>query len=224
MCAHEGKQYSNGSTFISQGSFRLKCVTFHNLTSTLEVLSCITPAGIEIPIGSQLEERDKVFECTSGNVTLKSSPGRSGKCRGVYNVQDEWVEDSFKLQCTPYGKVELKSCITKDGVEIPLGSAKRVPAGYALECVQIDGNVALRTAKTFDCETGAGEIKKFGETWNEGNFVRRCVNYGVSSIIGCYLDGVGSIGLNQNVTSGNLFYMCINQNDQFKFRTLKAQQ
>ncbi|CAI2354173.1 unnamed protein product [Caenorhabditis sp. 36 PRJEB53466] len=210
MCAHDGKQYENGTTFLAQGSFRMKCVTFKNLTSILEVVSCITPAGIEIPIGSQVEERDKMFECTAGNVTLKSSPGRSGQCRGIYNVGDEWVDDQFKLRCAPYGK-------------IPLGEARRVPAGYAMECVMIDGNVALQTAKTFDCETGKGEIKKQGETWNEGNFVRRCVNYGVSSIIGCYVDGIGTMGLNQNITSAGLVYMCINQNDQFKFRTLVAE-
>uniref|UniRef100_A0A1I7U8C6 Major surface glycoprotein n=1 Tax=Caenorhabditis tropicalis TaxID=1561998 RepID=A0A1I7U8C6_9PELO len=223
MCAHEGKQYTNGTTFISQGSFRMRCVTFKNLTSTLEVVSCITPAGVEIAIGSQLEEGDKVYECTSGNVTLKSTPGQSGKCRGTYSVGEEWIEDSFKLTCEPYGKVNLKSCFSKEGTEIPLGEARRVPAGYAMECVIVNGNVALQTAKNFDCLTGSGENKKMGETWNEGNFVRRCANYGVSSIIGCYVDGVGTFGLNQNITSGSLLYMCINENEQFKFRTLRAQ-
>ncbi|CAO4380724.1 unnamed protein product [Caenorhabditis nigoni] len=223
MCAHEGKQYTNGTTFISQGSFRMKCVTFKNLTSTLEVVSCITPAGVEIPIGAKMEEGDKVFECTSGNVTLKSTPGQTGKCRGTYKVGEEWVEDSFKLACEPYGKVSLKSCFTKEGTEIPLGEARRVPAGYAMECVMVNGNVALQTAKKFDCETNTGEIKKIGETWNEGNFVRRCANYGVSEIVGCYVENIGSVGLNQNLTSNGLLYMCIHQNDQFKFRTLRAQ-
>ncbi|CAP25214.1 Protein CBG04538 [Caenorhabditis briggsae] len=223
MCAHEGKQYTNETTFISQGSFRMKCVTFKNLTSTLEVVSCITPAGVEIPIGAKMEEGDKVFECTSGNVTLKSTPGQTGKCRGTYKVGEEWVEDSFKLACEPYGKVSLKSCFTKEGTEIPLGEARRVPAGYAMECVMVNGNVALQTAKKFDCETNTGEIKKIGETWNEGNFIRRCANYGVSEIVGCYVENIGSVGLNQNLTSNGLLYMCIHQNDQFKFRTLRAQ-
>lgn len=88
----------------------------------------------------------------------------NAKCNGLYSAGDEWVEDkSFKFVCEHYAKKTLKSCISSDGTEIPFGQAKRVSAGYAMECVKENGVVILRLAKSFDCVTGNGEIKKFGQ-------------------------------------------------------------
>ncbi|CAB3398609.1 unnamed protein product [Caenorhabditis bovis] len=219
QCSHQGKLYSNGSTFIVQNAFRVRCVTFPNLTATLETISCITPAGVEIPIGTKLEEGDRVLECTAGNVSLKSWPGKSSNCQGVHKLGEEWVEGSFKLRCEPYGKTNLTACLTKSGVEIPLGSSQKLPEGYTMECVSVDGQVILRQAAASECTASNGQTKKIDETWVEGNFVRKCSQYGIALITACHVDGFGEIPLNRNATSGNHVYMCGKDGDKYSFNT-----
>ncbi|CAI5451774.1 unnamed protein product [Caenorhabditis angaria] len=220
LCGHEGKTYKHGETFIKQDAFRVKCVTYPNLTTEHQVLSCITPAGIEIPIGRSVEEGELIYECTNGDVSLKTTPGKTAKCRKIYNVGEIWIEGLFKVRCEPYGKSSLVSCLSKDGVEIPLGQQRRIAAGYVMECVIVGDNVIMRPAKEAKCQTSSGETKNINDTWNEGNFVRRCESYGIGNIIGCHIENVGPIGINTNYTRGDYVHMCLKQGDQFYFKTV----
>ncbi|CAB01530.1 Sushi domain-containing protein [Caenorhabditis elegans] len=230
-CKYDGKDLENNEVITVQNAFRIKCLTEDNGSWKTEIIGCVTPDGTEINAGEKKEVGDKVHECVkseSGQVSLKESKGRTAACPGGQKHGEQWQEKSFKFRCGDGGVVKFEACVGQDGSVIPAGETGKI-GGFDVKCEQhANGTITMQAAndpKSYDCTAKDGSSKKNGEEYVEGNFVRKCGDYGQGKIIGCHAENVGNtIGINQNVTSGDIVYSCTKDGSNYSFKTysLKA--
>ncbi|PAV73778.1 hypothetical protein WR25_16298 [Diploscapter pachys] len=92
-CSVQGRTYKNGETWVSNNSFKMKCIIDNNGGWKTDIISCLTPKQRkEFPVGGKVREDNYMYECQRA----------SGSCK--------W-------------KTKVVACITpKQRTEIPTGS------------------------------------------------------------------------------------------------------
>lgn len=86
--------------------------------------------------------------------------------------------------------MKFEACVGQDGSVIPAGETGKI-GGFDVKCEQhANGTITMQAAndpKSYDCTAKDGSSKKNGEEYVEGNFVRKCGDYGQGKIIGCHV-------------------------------------
>ncbi|CAD6193838.1 unnamed protein product [Caenorhabditis auriculariae] len=214
-CEHAGIKYDNQSYWFDQDVFKYKCELTPNRTMGAIIVGCKTPSGKEIAIGETVEIGDTAFECTKGNVTLRSGPVKNALCLRKYKTGEEWTDGTFKMRCEPHGKTSAVACMAWNNTEISVGESKRLD-GITMECASENGKVILRPKMGADCVAEDGSIKKSGDIWHEKAFVRRCSEYGYNDVIACK-SGDLEIAVNTTVTTDGVQHICENKGKTFRY-------
>ena len=81
----------------------MRCTIHDNGSWKTEVVACLAPSGIKIPINSSLDDGNDQWKCSMnerGMVTLVQGANPNAKCDG-HEVGSRWQEKSFELECAP---------------------------------------------------------------------------------------------------------------------------
>ncbi|KAE9548632.1 hypothetical protein FO519_008156 [Halicephalobus sp. NKZ332] len=202
----------------------MKCTIHQNGSWKTEVVACLAPNGIKIPINSSIDDGSDQWKCSMndrGMVTLVQGPNPNAKCDG-HEVGSRWQEKSFELECLPGGVRKLKACVTEDGQKIPVNGSKEVN-GFTLICqsfsngtVSFHGQKSVNAPKVFGgnptsahCTDEQNGERRVGEHWIENHrFNKTCRANGAVEVVNCISkDGV-QVPLNRQIVKDGSKYTC----------------
>uniref|UniRef100_A0A7E4W5V5 Ig-like domain-containing protein n=1 Tax=Panagrellus redivivus TaxID=6233 RepID=A0A7E4W5V5_PANRE len=236
QCRHDGSTYNNGQEWKERNSFVMKCTVNDNGSWKTEVTACVAPNGNKININTTLEDGNTQWRCSindRGMVTLVQEANPNAKCDG-HPVGSRWTEKSFELECLPGGARKLISCVTEEGVKVPVNQSKEVN-GFTLVCqsfpngtVSFHGQKAVTVPKPAEGSKpapGGGPVTqgkvvvhcadeqnvehRAGEHWIENHrFNKTCRADGSVEVVNCITKEGLQIPLNQNIVKDGSKYTC----------------
>uniref|UniRef100_A0A8R1DG83 Abnormal cell migration protein 18-like fibronectin type I domain-containing protein n=1 Tax=Caenorhabditis japonica TaxID=281687 RepID=A0A8R1DG83_CAEJA len=156
--------------------------------------------------------------------------------RKMNNNEVITVQNAFRVKCVAEDsgswRTEIVGCVTPDGTIIDAGDKKKV-GDKAYDCVKTPGGVSLKQSmhtastnvKATGCRAKDGSVKKIGQEFVEGNFVRKCAPNGMGDIVGCHAKEVtGTIPLNDSRTVNGMIYKCEKNGANYGFKAQSVQQ
>ncbi|CAJ0573593.1 unnamed protein product, partial [Mesorhabditis spiculigera] len=224
-CRYKGNSYVNNETWEEKGAFRMKCIIESNGSWRTDVVGCLTPDGVEVPVKGKKSIGEHEWSCeqtADGHITLKQELGKNADCPGGHKRGDTWTEKSFEFRCDEGGQQKFVGCVTNTGVKIANGQSKELPGGMVVECKMFpNGTVSMNgVGKKADanCVDTEGKQHRVGEKWVQGkHFQMECKPHGETKMSGCVLPDGGVIAIDSVLTKGTMEYHCEMKGGALKF-------
>ncbi|CAJ0946609.1 unnamed protein product, partial [Mesorhabditis belari] len=213
-CRYKGNSYVNNETWEEKGAFKMKCVIESNGSWRTEVIGCLTPDGVDVPVNGRKAVGDHEWACeqtADGHISLKQEMGKNADCPGGRKRGSTWIDKSFEFLCEEGGMPKFVGCITNTGIRIANGETKELAGGILVECKQYpNGTITLNgigKKANADCTDSEGGKHKFGEKWiQRKHFQFTCKSHGETQMIGCVIPEGQVIPLNSKWTVGLMEY------------------
>ncbi|CAJ0948324.1 unnamed protein product, partial [Mesorhabditis belari] len=208
-----------------KGAFKMKCVIESNGSWRTEVIGCLTPDGVDVPVNGRKAVGDHEWACeqtADGHISLKQEMGKNADCPGGRKRGSTWIDKSFEFLCEEGGMPKFVGCITNTGIRIANGETKELAGGILVECKQYpNGTITLNgigKKANADCTDSEGGKHKFGEKWiQRKHFQFTCKSHGETQMIGCVIPEGQVIPLNSKLTVGLMEYHCEVNGGSLKF-------
>ncbi|MFH4974387.1 hypothetical protein AB6A40_001096 [Gnathostoma spinigerum] len=234
-CVYDGKTYHDGQIWAIR-RFLFQCEEYDDGSWRSKVIACVTPGGTVVSVGTAAVEDESEFECVRGkgmvvsliqNYLSTEQPESSSShdlCDG-HNVGESWISTgSFNKTCTSDGVV-ISNCITEDGDAVPLGGEFR-RKGNLWKCKPTaDGLATLalfpditstpkqsKEKREVDCLDN-GKVKRFGEIYHDGMFIKRCGRDGIFTVEACDPHEIPPMPLNTILVVGDKRFYCLKKPD-----------